>query len=459
MNQMEVKYTEEATELIGHMEETLLQMEARPEDENLIQQVFRDMHTLKGNSAMLGFRLVADFTHHLESIYDSIRTKELKLSKEIIDTTLNCLDHLSHLINSDHVLGARAKQKHDQLMATIIQIANSTGATANKSIVTVDNDLSNVESTTASEYHIQFAPHADFLLNGSNPLYMLDDLYTLGDCKVIANTDNIPPLNEYVHDVCYTSWDIYLNTTAGEQAIKEVFEFVLHKCELSITLLQDSILETESNESNADNLPAPDLAKIAIPEEGLVKEITSNKKSNVIQSIRVPSERLDHMMSLVSELMTLQAKLSTIADQNQQLELRGVTENLEKISTRLRDNAFSMCLIPVENMITPFKRLVRTLSTALNKEIEFVTEGTETELDKNIMEGLSDPLMHLLRNSIDHGIEYPRCKIKNWKTAIGKILIRAFCAGTHVYIEIQDDGKGIDVDKSKRKSHSERIDW
>jgi two-component system chemotaxis sensor kinase CheA len=184
----------------------------------------------------------------------------------------------------------------------------------------------------------------------------------------------------------------------------------------------------------------------------LVKHTLPNKKINTIPSIRVPSERLDNMMSLVSELMTLQAKLSTLAEENQQPELRGVTENLEKISTRLRDNAFSMCLIPVENMITPFKRLVRDLSAELNKEIEFITEGTETELDKNIMEGLSDPLMHLLRNSIDHGIEFPEERINIGKPAKGKIFLRAFCAGANVYIEIQDDGKGIDVEKVKNKA-------
>jgi two-component system chemotaxis sensor kinase CheA len=181
------------------------------------------------------------------------------------------------------------------------------------------------------------------------------------------------------------------------------------------------------------------------------KNGAANKK-HLISSIRVPSQRLDNLMSLVSELMTLQAKLGTLTEQNPHSELLAVSENLEKISTRLRDNAFNMCLVPLENIITPFHRLVRDLASELNKEIEFVTEGTETELDKNIMEGLSDPLMHLLRNSIDHGIEDPEVRKNSGKPAHGKITFRAFCAGTNVFIEIEDDGKGIDPNKIKAKA-------
>ncbi len=457
MNQMDVKYTEEALELIKNMEETLLLMEARPEDDSLIQQVFRDMHTLKGNSAMLGFKLVADFTHHLESIYDYIRNKEIKLSKDIINITLNALDHLSLLVNSNHVLNASSKKSHEQITAVIIEIANCAAHNAGSVVseISVATEMY-IQEKELLNYHIVFTPHADILLNGTNPLYLIDDLYALGSCKAEAHVYNIPPLEKCEHNVCYTSWDIYLTTTANKQAILDVFEFVLHKCELKISLLKEPGIATVSDGAIVQERVDNDLLSTAtaqVLESTPVAESTlSTKKNNIIPSIRVPSERLDIMMSLVSELMTLQAKLSTHTDQHPQSELLGVTENLEKISTRLRDNAFSMCLIPVENMITPFKRLVRDLSIELNKEIEFITEGTETELDKNIMEGLSDPLMHLLRNSIDHGIEYPDVRKKEGKPAIGKIILKAFCAGTNVYIEIQDDGKGMDPDKIRNKA-------
>jgi two-component system chemotaxis sensor kinase CheA len=153
------------------------------------------------------------------------------------------------------------------------------------------------------------------------------------------------------------------------------------------------------------------------------------------------------MMSLVTELITLQARLNVLTGEHPQPDLLAAAESLEKISTRIRDNAFSMCMVPVENMVTPFHRLVRDLASELNKEIDFVTEGTETELDKNIMEGLQDPLMHILRNSIDHGIELPAERVRTGKPRHGCILLRAYCAGAHVYLEIQDDGKGMNIEK------------
>ena len=278
-----------------------------------------------------------------------------------------------------------------------------------------------------------------------------------GECKILANTDNIPLLENCEADSCYTSWDIFLTTDKDLNLIRKVFEFVEHKCKLEIheASQEHSVINTPAQNGKAFVSPHLQGSKNVDLPLFHNREIQNpvNKK-NVIPSIRVPSGRLDNLMNLVSELMTLQAKLGTLTENNPQPELLSVSENLEKISTRLRDNAFSMCLVPIENMVTPFHRLVRDLASELNKEIEFITEGTETELDKNIMEGLSDPLMHLLRNSIDHGIEDQQERLKLGKPRLGKIFFKAYRAGTNVYIEIQDDGKGIDPEKIKKKAIS-----
>jgi two-component system chemotaxis sensor kinase CheA len=455
MEMFQVKFKEEAIELIEHIEKSLLQMENNLEDSTLIQGIFRNMHTLKGNSSMFGFKVIADFTHHLESIYDLIRSGKIKLSKHISDVTLSALDHLLLLVNNEDGLNEKDQKKHKEISRDVIGIINTIQAKTqiNDTSIKEADITGNDEATT---YHIEFRPYKHFFLNGSNPLQLINELSQLGEQKVIAHIDEIPPLEDCDADACYTWWDIYLTTKEELPVVREVFQFVEGRCSLEINEVSHQSFDTGASkdlhhESKNENYDVEKLANNNLVSRHSENSSTSNKK-HIISSIRVPSQRLDNLMSLVSELMTLQAKLGTLTEQNPQSELLGVTENLEKISTRLRDNAFSMCLVPLENIITPFHRLVRDLASGLNKEIEFITEGTETELDKHIMEGLTDPLMHLLRNSIDHGIEDGDVRIKAGKPRQGKILLRAFCAGTNVYIEIQDDGKGISPEKIRKKA-------
>jgi two-component system chemotaxis sensor kinase CheA len=326
MNPFEAKYTSEALELLADMERLMLLLETHPDDASLVQQVFRNLHTLKGNSAMMGFRVITDFTHHLEAIYEGVRAGNLKVSAAIINITLASLDHLSVLLNSNKQVGDDNKHIHDVLTNDIVTIINYSG----------------------------------------NAL----------EGQVVSNNESL------------------------------------------VTVVPDDTI--------------------------------LYKRKPSIPGIRVPVERLDTMMSLVTELITLQAKLNVLTNAHPQPDLVAAAESLEKISTRIRDNAFSMCMVPVENMVTPFHRMVRDLAAELHKEIDFITEGTETELDKNIMEGLQDPLMHLLRNSLDHGIEEPQVREQKGKPRQGRIVLKAYCAGAHVYLEIQDDGKGMNIEKIRR---------
>ena len=410
------------------------------------------MHTLKGISSMFGFKTIADFTHNLESIYNLVRSGEIKISKQILNVSFSALDHLTLLVNNAGLLNEKEEKEHKQLSEKVIEIINS----VNKKVQNNELETENNKTTSIGQlkdYHINFSPDKNFLLNGSNPLNLINELHGLGQCKVIAYTDNIPALEDCDIDSCYISWDIYLSTKIDLKDIREVFHNAEDRCTLKINegsqndFLPYPFIETEDSFNKMEELKDHNLSVANIE-----RKAVANNTKRVISSIRVSSGRLDNLMSLVSELMTLQAKLGTIAEQQPQSELFSVNENFEKISTRLRDNAFSMCLIPIEKIVTPFHRLVRDLASQLNKEIEFVTEGTETELDKNIMEGLSDPIMHLLRNSIDHGIENPEVRVKSGKPRQGKIVLKAYCAGTNVFVEIQDDGKGIDPEKIRKKA-------
>ena len=446
MDQYKSSYIEEAHELIAEMETSLLQLEQNPDNEALIQQVFRDMHTLKGNSAMFGFKVIAEFTHHLESIYELIRSGQQKVTKEVLNVSLASLDHLSALVNDNSLSSAESQNKHKQLTAKLVALVNITNA--KEEIAEVDNCLQKPTGIEECKvYEILFSPAGNFFYNGSNPLYYLDELKSLGECTIEALTDNIPSIDSLDETLCYTSWKIEIKTKVQPAEIKKVFQYAEHLCVLEIA-------EKASVEIAEAAAPAVEEPKLAAEIKGAkpVQKETVAAKKNIISSVRVPSERLDTLMSLVSELITLQAKLGTLTEQLPHSELLAVTENLEKISTRLRDNAFSMSLVPVNNMLTPFSRLVRDLSSDLNKEIDFVTEGAETELDKNIMEGLADPVMHLLRNSIDHGIEDPDTREKAGKPRNGTILFKAYCSGTNVFIEIKDDGKGMDPEMIRAKA-------
>lgn len=456
MELFKATYKEEALELIEAMEKALLQMEINADNTSLIEEVFRDMHTLKGNSSMFGFKKTADFTHNLESIYDLVRSGKAEISTQILNITFSALDHLSLLVNNAETLNETDEKTHEQLSEKVVEIIRSIDKSF-KNSAEIMHDKSSAFSGTneLKTYHISFKPHKDFFLNGSNPLNLLNELRELGECKMIAHTDKIPALEDFEFDSCYTSWDIYLSADIDASLIREIFSFVEDRCSLHISQVSENNFASDATVQDDKELPVNSInnnLKDAGQSLSDKNEQINTGKKNIISSIRVPSERLDILMNLVSELMTLQAKLGTLAEQNPQPELLSVKENLEKISTRLRDNAFNMCLVPVKNMVTPFYRLVRDLSAGLNKEIEFITEGIETELDKNMMEGLSDPIMHLLRNSVDHGIESADIRIKSGKPARGKIVFKAFTAGTNVYIQISDDGKGMDADKIRQKA-------
>ncbi|MEO6289322.1 MAG: Hpt domain-containing protein, partial [Ginsengibacter sp.] len=337
MELLQLKYREEAIEVIEAMEKSLLSIENNLDDPALIEEVFRSMHTLKGNSSMFGFKLIADFTHHLESVYDLIRSGEIKISRQILNTSFSALDHLSLLVKNDSILNEKEKKIHKDCSEKVIEIINNTSKTkSDNHDVSLLHDNSISTEKELETYYINFSPAKNFFLNGSNPLTIINELHQFGECKVKAIIDDIPLLANYEVDNCYTSWNIFLTTDKDLKSIREIFEFVEHRCKLEIGKITKNDLIIGSS-SRADNLfetnnPGTKEDNSSLPSK--IKDLQNQiSKNHVISSIRVPSGRLDNLMNLVSELMTLQAKLGTLTEQNPQPELLGVSESLEKIST------------------------------------------------------------------------------------------------------------------------------
>jgi two-component system chemotaxis sensor kinase CheA len=457
MDNFKKKFIEEASEHIQDLEQALLELENNPTDKPLIERVFRAMHSLKGSGAMFGFEKISEFTHNLETVYDLVRNGEMSVTGDLLNITLTSVDHLKSLLKEGENNSEEILQQQEALIEKIDDFIQFN----TRSVISITQNKENQDSATLKTFYIQFQPNEDIMNNGTNPLFLLDELYSLGDCVSLPTTNKIPVLEEFDPNKCYTGWEIFLATESDMNTITDVFIFVEDDCLLEVNQICDYNLLTNSEflekvkEKKALNQEfgmtqakefVSTLTKPEIKQQYKTKEekTSQNVKDTTISSIRVASDKLDQLMNLVSELVTTQARLTLYAENDGTTELLAIAENVQKLSRQLRDNAFSIVLIPIENMLTRFQRLIRDLSKELKKDVVFEAEGTETELDKTIIENLTDPLMHIIRNSLDHGIETPKIRAEKGKPEQGKILLKAFYSGANVIIQVFDDGAGID---------------
>ena len=470
------KFIEEAVDLIDDLEKAVLELEDNTTDADIVQRIFRIMHTLKGNSSMFGFEQIDRFTHHMETIYDQVRSGEREVTQATLNVTLRSVDHLKNLLDEAGNESAALMKEQEALMQQMDAIIEGRPVPADASQAPAEEPQSVPEASVKAApqpvpieekgayetFFIRYAPVTDIFNNGTNPLYQVDELQALGKAKIKVHFEKVPPLAEIEPSFCYTSWEIILATDKGQNAIDDVFIFVEGDSDLKIERLEaGNLLENTTFVSELENLWAKqteanlDEIRKIIPSRVIVQQAEvaattqpaarQNASKNVaISSIRVASEKLDELMNLVSELVTTQARLTLFAEENDLPGLTVISENVQKLSRQLRDIAFSIVLIPIENLITRFHRLVRDLSQGLHKDVRFITEGSDTELDKTIIEGLADPLMHILRNSLDHGIEDAATREKMGKPRQGTVRLKAFYSGTNVLIQVSDDGAGID---------------
>jgi len=464
MDNFQKKFVEEATDLINNLEESLLTLEKEPGNLELVAAVFRIMHSLKGGGGMFGFEAISNFTHNLETIYDEVRNDRLKITEDLLSVTFSSVDHLRNLLNPDALKDKSIKKNNDILLGKVDQILERINTA--DSGHSVENE--GTDDSDEKTYFIQFTPNESIMDNGTNPLFLVEELCGMGISHVFPRMHKLPLISKLDTNKCYTSWEVFLASTKPIEEIKEVFIFVENDCKLEVTKLADfnflndkKIIEEledkfESKESIDLALLMQFVSDLGIKRKNqkvsVIEKLSIFTKENVISSIRVDSDKIDQLMNLVSELVTTQASLSLYVEENQVYELNQLSENIENITRQLRDTAFSISLIPIETMLTRFHRLIRDLSAEFNKNIEFITEGAETELDKTLVQGLTDPLMHIIRNSVDHGIELENERIEKGKTPQGMIYLKAFYSGAHVVIKIQDDGRGINLDAVRKKA-------
>jgi two-component system, chemotaxis family, sensor kinase CheA len=464
MDEFQKKFIEEATDLINDLENALLDLEKDPTDKNIIGQVFRVMHSLKGGGAMFGFDSISQFTHNLETIYDLVRNDKMTVGKSLLNITLSSVDHLKRLLEKGENLDDEDKATHKKLINDILLIIKGEDVKAAPAKEEkLAEELEKV-AETGSTYYILFNPSEHIFNDGTNPLFLLDELSTLGNSYPLAHLQKIPNFADYNPANCYIGWEIFLATSETDNSIQDVFIFVQDECELKVIKIAEKNLLEEpkfidqinlmSAAGQINTLELIEFAQTIVPQKKTAakKVKKADGKEAVIASIRVASDKIDKLMNLVSELVTTQASLSLVAETTKHHDLVVISENVENLTRQLRDIAFSISLVPIETVLTRFQRLVRDLSNEFNKEISFVIEGADTELDKTLIQNLTDPIMHILRNCIDHGIESKEEREKKGKPALGTINFRAFYSGTNVLVQIQDDGAGINPLKIKEKA-------
>lgn len=484
LDRFQQKFVEEAQDNVAAIEEALFELEKNPDDKEIVERLFRSMHTIKGSGAMFGFNDLSHFTHNLETLYDCVRNDTVKVNKDIISLTFESLDYIRQLLDvgegtlTDPADIQRQKDYIAKITKYFPEGQQLTLSSAEKAALAAKQAAGGAAATTAAapqpeakgpkNYLVTFAPFESLLNNGTNPLFMLDDLTALGKYRTVAFTGAVPPVDKFEPLNLYVKWQVILSTDQDVNEIKDVFIFVEDECKMDIAELPagDILADTAKLDpiiakaiDSQTELKADDFAVFKqVPKPVEVKKAearpagAAKQQENKISSIRVSSEKIDDLVNAVSELVTMQAQLNLFAVKQDDPNLEAIAEQMEKITRQLRENSFSISLIPLQGELVQFQRLVRDLCNKLGKQMEFVVEGGEIELDKNIIDHLKDPLLHIIRNSGDHGIEMPEERVAVGKNPVGTILLKAFYSGSSVIVQVSDDGKGMDPDKIFKKA-------
>ena len=425
----------EAGELLESVEQGLLDLMANPDDRDLVDGVFRSLHTLKGSGAMFGFDALAAFTHHCETAFDRVRKGEVAATNDLISAVLAAKDHMRTLLEggADDALGAA-------LLGRLNEVVAAAGAGA-------------APQSSDKVWRVRFRLAANAVANGANPLAMLAEMRDLGRCEVRVDWSAVPPLSELAPTHCFVGWEVKLFSDCPKSSIEDVFIFVIDDMKLEISEGDDDaaspgpVMAHDVLQEHAAQIVAPPSA----PGPAQAKPTSAG------ESVRVPAERLDELMDRVGELVIAQSRLTQIAGASTDLNLRAIAEDIERLSSELRDTMMVLRMVPVGTLFGRFRRLVHDLARETGKQIDLTLEGESTEVDKTVVERLADPLVHLVRNSADHGLESPEERRASGKPEVGRIRLGARQAGGEVIISIRDDGRGIDRDRVRARAESQGL--
>lgn len=465
LSQFHQVFFEESFEGLDVMETALLNIDVSAIESETINEIFRAAHSIKGGSGTFGFSAIADFTHVVETLLDLIRSDQFVMGSEHVDLFLRSVDCIRNMINQ-----LEAGQEADtslamELKAQFEQILNADQG----GVAAADQDVDGSANAAASSgWRIYFAPDPDMLKTGNEPLRMFRELEELGPLDVSARLDKLPPIAELEPESCYLAWDMVLRADAPEEAVREVFEWVIDDVEFRLEPLfeEDSVSVPEAPVQAAPEMPAQ--AQVSAPPEPQAPAQSATKAPakapaakakkearSESASIRVGTDKVDSLINMVGELVITQSMLGELGRDFTIDRLPRLLEGLEQLNNHtreLQESVMRIRMLPISFAFSRFPRLVHDMGKSLNKKVELEMLGEQTELDKTVMERIGDPLVHLVRNSLDHGIESPEKRLAAGKSEMGKITLNAFHQGGNIVIQIIDDGAGLNQERILSKA-------
>ncbi|TMN21394.1 chemotaxis protein CheA [Lentibacillus cibarius] len=452
-------FLDESNEHLQSINDNLLELEKQPDNLDLVDEIFRSAHTLKGMAATMEFDDIASLTHKMENVLDKIRKSELAVSEQVIDILVEALEDLEEMVSAINS-GEDGSKDVSGLVQQLEQIENGTGTSSggrNKQETTIMNELAldDYQLTVAhqaaeqgySTFQITVKLVDGCMLKAARVYMVFEVLEKLGE--VIKS---VPTVEELEAEAFEQSFSIVLLSNESAESIKSRIHTVSEIDDVTIVAFDagnEAPEEEQAEEKSQHKSPQPESDK-SVSEQ----EKASGKKSKHASSktIRVSSDRIDHLMNLFEELVLDRGRLEDISSQLKNQELTDTIEHIARVSQDMQRVILTMRMVPVEQVFNRFPRMVRGLAKDLHKKIDLNIVGAETELDRTVIDEIGDPLVHLIRNSVDHGIESPEERLANGKPEVGNLTLRSYHSGNHVFIEIEDDGEGINREKVANKA-------
>ncbi|MGH8594536.1 MAG: chemotaxis protein CheA [Gammaproteobacteria bacterium] len=457
-------FFEECYEGLGVMESGLLQLDAGCTDAEAINTIFRAAHSIKGGSATFGLNEIPQFTHVLEALLDQMRDGRRAVTPDAIDLLLESVDCLREMVDGTKAgteLNAERIAAAQRRLESMLSTADA--APEPNPHPTIKEDPSG-DTSNLSCWQIFFRPHAHMLQSGNDPYRLFRELATLGHLQVEADLSSLPSCPELEPETCYLAWNLWLEAAATEEQILEIFKWVEGDCDLEVKEAEEHADEPEAQlesevQGEGQAQTAVEANSSPVPSARGHKNERASAGQNT-GSIRVSIEKIDVLINLVGELVITQSMLNRFGEdfeQPQVNELRDRLIQLTRNTRELQEAAMHIRMLPIGASFNRFPRLVRDLGNKLGKKVELSVSGENTELDKTVLEKIGDPLVHLVRNALDHGIEAPEVRKAAGKPETGLLQLCAYHQGGNIVIEVKDDGAGLNKEKILRKAQEQGL--
>jgi two-component system, chemotaxis family, sensor kinase CheA len=472
--QFHAAFFDESFEALDTMEGSLLKLDMGKPESELINTIFRVAHSIKGGAAMFDFSDVTSFTHTCETLLDELRSNRMQVTRGITDLLLRSVDVMREMLRAvQHKTPVNAQRVADLQFDLELAIVQKDSAPAAVSPTPAPASAAAVapvaKAGPSHSWRILFKPYPQLLVHGNDPLRMLRELSEVGDLTVNVDTSSLPPLATMDPESCFFSWDLRVDTDATREVIEHVFDWAEGDCELKITDERGSgempaaatpvavatpavkaATPSASDAPAAEPAARPNLTAVPTPDGDGPKQSIGDGGS-----IRVSTEKIDELMNTVGELVITQSMLSALGakiDGAVAEQLRSGLVQLERHMRELQESVMRVRMLPISFVFSRFPRMVRDLSQRLNKQVDLKMTGESTELDKTVLEKIGDPLVHLVRNSVDHGIEMPDKRKAAGKSATGTVFLEAYHKGGSITVEVGDDGGGLNKDRILQKA-------